>query len=188
MDIYHFHAETKEYLRPGVADKSPLEHDVWLIPGNATNIKPPRTKSNEAAVFDGIEWKTVPDFRGASYWTSDGKKIRISKLNETVPDDASTEQPKVELTAGEKMAFYRDGLRRHLDAEAQSLGFDSILDGVTYADEPADPISQSQGKALRAWRSKCWKKCREELAKWQDGGAEPTVEDLIKSLPPFNLS
>lgn len=88
-------------------------------------------------------------------------------------------------TDGEKVAVYRAAVGRHIDKQAQAFGFDSIVTAVTYADEPADPLNQSYGQALRAWRSKCWEKCREVLATWQGGGAEPTVEDLIASLPAF---
>lgn len=89
------------------------------------------------------------------------------------------------LTDDEKVAVYRAAVGKHIDQQAQAFGFDSIVTAVTYADEPADPLNQSYGGALRAWRSKCWEKCREVLATWQGGGAEPTVEELIASLPAF---
>lgn len=80
---------------------------------------------------------------------------------------------------------YRTAVGAHIDATARSFGFDSIVTAVTYADEPADPLNQSYGQALRAWRSQCWEKCREVLAAWQGGGSEPTVDELIASLPAF---
>lgn len=89
------------------------------------------------------------------------------------------------LPDSEKIAIYRSAVGAHIDQQARSFGFDSIVTAVTYADEPADPLNQSYGVALRAWRSKCWEKCREVLATWQGGGAEPTVEELIASLPDF---
>lgn len=89
------------------------------------------------------------------------------------------------LTDDEKIANYRAAVGRHIDAQAQAFGFDSIITAVTYADEPADPLNQSYGVALRAWRSACWQKCREVLEVWQGGEAEPTVDEVIASLPAF---
>lgn len=89
------------------------------------------------------------------------------------------------LSDEEKIAVYRAAVGTHIDQKAQSFGFDSIVTAVTYADEPADPLNQSYGQALRAWRSQCWEKCREVLATWQGGGAEPTVDELIAGLPVF---
>ena len=41
-------------------------------------------------------------------------------------------------------------VQRHIDATAQSLGYDSILTAVSYANEPAVPEFQAQAVALRA--------------------------------------
>lgn len=90
-----------------------------------------------------------------------------------------------ELTDDEKIAVYRAAVGRHIDQQARTLGFDSIITAVSYADEPADPLNQSYGQALRAWRSECWGKCREVLAAWQGGGVAPTTDELIASLPVF---
>ena len=88
-------------------------------------------------------------------------------------------------TDDEKIAAYRAAVGRYIDQKARSFGFDSIITAVTYADEPADPLNQSYGQALRAWRSQCWEKCREVLTTGGGGGAEPTVDELIDSLPAF---
>lgn len=118
-------------------------------------------------------WVTAPDGVGIG-WTDNGDG------SFSAPVDNSGG-----LTDEEKVAVYRDAVGLHIDQQARAFGFDSIITAVTYADEPADPLNQSYGQALRAWRSKCWEKCREVLATWQGGGAEPTVEDLIASLPAF---
>lgn len=131
------------------------------------------------AVFNEIPdgWVTAPDDEGVGIgWTDNG--------------DGSFSAPVKEipvLTDEEKVALYRLEVGAFIDAKARSLGFDSIVTAVTYADEPADPINQSYGVALRAWRSKCWAKCREGLATWQESGNEPTVEELIESLPEFQV-
>ena len=55
MKIYNYDLQGK-YTGESVADESPLETGVYLIPAKATNIKPPITKANEVAVFDGQVW------------------------------------------------------------------------------------------------------------------------------------
>jgi hypothetical protein len=99
--------------------------------------------------------------------------------------DDTFSNPVIEISDDEKIAAYRSAVGRHIDEKAQSFGFDSIITAVTYADEAVVPVNQSYGQALRAWRSQCWEKCREVLATWQSGGEEPTVEDVIASLPAF---
>lgn len=81
--------------------------------------------------------------------------------------------------------IYRDAVGVHIDEMARLLGFDSIITAVSYADESSDPLNQSHGLALRAWRSICWEHCRTVLVTWQGGGSEPTVNELIAGLPEF---
>lgn len=58
MKIYHYHPITKELLRIGIADRSPLdEEEVYLIPANATSVEPPDNIEGKAIVFDNGEWK-----------------------------------------------------------------------------------------------------------------------------------
>lgn len=75
-------------------------------------------------------------------------------------------------------------VQAHLDATASALGYDSIFTAVTYAEEPAVPKFQQEGKALRAWRSLVWGACEQILADVKAGKrAAPTQEALIAELP-----
>jgi hypothetical protein len=57
MKIYHYHPETGEYLGEGLADESPLEPGVYLIPAQATIKEPPRNiKPSQRLAFDGENW------------------------------------------------------------------------------------------------------------------------------------
>lgn len=58
MKIYHYHPNTGEYLGEGIADESPLEKGVFLIPANATGKKPPKHTEGKATVFYG-EWEHI---------------------------------------------------------------------------------------------------------------------------------
>ena len=55
MKIYNYDLQGK-YTGESVADESPLEKGVYLIPAEATTIKPPTYADNEVAVFNGEVW------------------------------------------------------------------------------------------------------------------------------------
>lgn len=98
MIIYHCDKQTREYLRSFEARIDPLEtqkqgRDVFLIPAHTTDVAPPETGKNEAAVFDGQAWKIIPDCRGAEYYLENGQQVKISALGETIPKDALLEPP-----------------------------------------------------------------------------------------------
>ena len=56
MNIYHYEPSTGIYLGQTVADESPLEPGVFLIPAFATEIEPPNTPEGFIAVFNGSVW------------------------------------------------------------------------------------------------------------------------------------
>lgn len=79
---------------------------------------------------------------------------------------------------------YTAAIQSHLDAVAQSWGYDSVYTAATYAEEPAVKAFQDEGKALRAWRSRVWAAARQTLADVQSGKQPaPTIEEMIASLP-----
>lgn len=90
-------------------------------------------------------------------------------------------------TEAELVAGYEAEVEKFLQAGAASMGFDSIITAVSYAEEPAVPLFQQQGQALRAWRSLTWAKCREVLASVKAGDRPaPTYEQLLAELPELN--
>ena len=56
MNIYHYIADTGILYAKGVADESPLEPGVFLIPAYATTVTPPDVTKPEIAVFRDDEW------------------------------------------------------------------------------------------------------------------------------------
>lgn len=75
-------------------------------------------------------------------------------------------------------------VQAHLDAGAQALGYDDIKTAATYAGEAAVPRFQSQGRALRAWRSYCWDHCQTVMDAVTAGERPiPTEAGLIGELP-----
>ena len=80
-------------------------------------------------------------------------------------------------------------VQQHLDATAQSLGYDDIRSAATYADEPAVAKFQNEGKALRAWRSLVWAAAYAKMQRVKSGlEPVPTSEILFASLPAFTPS
>ena len=56
MNIYHYIADTGIFYAKGVADKSPLEPGVFLVPAHATTIAPPEVTEPDVAVFKDGKW------------------------------------------------------------------------------------------------------------------------------------
>lgn len=79
---------------------------------------------------------------------------------------------------------YGAAIQSHLDAIAQRMGYDSMFSAVTYADEPAVPQFQADGRALRAWRSRVWEHGYAMLAAAAAGlRPAPTIDQLLAELP-----
>lgn len=87
-------------------------------------------------------------------------------------------------TPARMIADYTRAIQAHLDAKAKALGYDNIYTACTYADEPSVPKFQSEGQALRGWRSMVWYEAAGILADVQAGNcAAPSIEELIGGLP-----
>jgi len=76
------------------------------------------------------------------------------------------------------------GVQAHLNATAKAAGYDNIYTACTYADEPAVAKFQTEGAALRAWRSNVWAYCYTALTAVQaKTRTVPTLAELIAELP-----
>lgn len=80
---------------------------------------------------------------------------------------------------------YTSAIQEVMDAQARSMGYDSIASAVTYADEPSVPSFQEEGQELRAWRSLVWATGYQLLANQQDGEPQPTIQEVLDQLPVF---
>lgn len=130
-----------------------------LIPDDAVKISP----TTHSALLAG---------------QAEGKRI-VSDSN-GAPTLADPEPPSEAFI----IASIASAVQSHLDATAQSLGYDDIKTAVTYADEPAVPKFQAEGQALRAWRSLVWDKCYEMLDEVKSGNREVMdAAGVIAELP-----
>lgn len=56
MKVYNYNPITKEYGGESIADESPLEPGVFLIPAAATTVKPPTIPQGRRAVWINNSW------------------------------------------------------------------------------------------------------------------------------------
>jgi hypothetical protein len=63
MKIYTYHPVTKIFVSESIADESPLEPGVYLIPAHATDIEPSEFSEDEFSVFneDSKSWGIVKE-------------------------------------------------------------------------------------------------------------------------------
>lgn len=92
MKIYAYHAITKEYLGESVADESPEEPGVYLIPVNATTNAPPQAIAGQIARYLADGWRVVDDVRG-DWWTYDGGHVPVTDLDADVYGMTRTAPP-----------------------------------------------------------------------------------------------
>lgn len=89
MLIYKYDEITKEFLEQEEAELDPAElkynnKKIYMIPAFATKTKPPKTASNEVAVFDEEKqvWEKITDYRGFYAVNEDKHPSLISALGD----------------------------------------------------------------------------------------------------------
>lgn len=93
-----------------------------------------------------------------------------------------------ELTWEQRKLEFAAAVQAFLDQKAKSAGYDDIKNAISYADEPAVPSFQAQGRAFRFWRSVCWAYCYEQLDAVEQSKREAfSQQDLISELPKLSL-
>lgn len=62
------------------ADASPLEADVWLIPGGCVEVPPPTAGEHQVPRWDGQRWQLIGSYQGlTAYNTSTGEPLVIER-------------------------------------------------------------------------------------------------------------
>ena len=97
MKIYNYHSEYKYFINTSIADESPLEPGVLLIPAHATDIESPTCDSNQIQIFNGTSWDIVEDKRGTYYTTVSSDNIQIQLIENynplETPENSTKEVP-----------------------------------------------------------------------------------------------
>lgn len=84
MLVYNYDKFTKEYTGYEEAALNPEEskiqgHDVYLIPANATDVKPPKTAEHETVLYNN-GWEKVADYRNEYIVNDDMQPFKYDKL------------------------------------------------------------------------------------------------------------
>lgn len=154
MKIYHYCPQTCEFLFAGVADESPLQAGVYLIPAHATQIQPPSVAAREVAVFDEElqVWSVQPDWRGvALYYRETGERMADIRLIGQIELSYLTEvAPTVPLPC----AFVDQTWVADKTALAQRVRFerDGLLAACDWTVLPDAPLTAEQQQAWRNYR------------------------------------
>lgn len=106
MEIYNYHPDYKYFSGVSIADESPLEPGVFLIPAYATDIKAPQYGEGFIPVFEDNQWNIVEDKRGIYYSTQTQEVIENTNPLEQ-PENTTKEVPP-EVTEG-KVLKWNDG-------------------------------------------------------------------------------
>lgn len=79
---------------------------------------------------------------------------------------------------------FENHIEQVLNQTAKDHGYDNISTAISYADEPAIPRFQIEGKAFRRWRSIVWNYAYEQLGSVQSNETPiPSIESFIEQLP-----
>jgi hypothetical protein len=106
MEIYNYHPEYKYFDGVSIADESPLEPGIFLIPAYATDIKAPQYGEGFIPVFSDNEWSISEDKRGIYYNIQTQEVIENTNPSEA-PENATRETPP-EVAEG-KVLKWNDG-------------------------------------------------------------------------------
>lgn len=78
---------------------------------------------------------------------------------------------------------YERAVQAHLDATAQSKGYDNTYTCLSYLSS-TDEVWNRESHAFNVWRDSVWRKCHEILNAFMAGEIEqPTVDEVISKLP-----
>ena len=202
MLIYNYSPSTGAYLGTSVAREDPMESGRYLIPANATATPAPALNHGETAIFDGDNWRVVPDYRGRSVCglDLDGYYTGLTELTLGETPDARrilADPPAPGLhrarwngqawidgrTTDEILASYEDAIEARLDQFAQSRGY-----------RHGDRLASYRGSSNATWaaeadrfiglREATWTKFISISADVTAGKrAMPTLDDLLLELP-----
>lgn len=80
------------------------------------------------------------------------------------------------------LAEYERAVESHVNATARAKGYNNI-DSIAKYLVDGNPF-KAEAEALSIWTASVWTTAHTMLNDWQNGGGEPTLEEVIAALPP----
>ena len=81
------------YTGKTVADRSPLEPDVWLIPGGCVEVAPPAVPAKKAALWNGRKWQLVDSYQGLTVYNTTTRAPMVIERAGALPAGYTLEVP-----------------------------------------------------------------------------------------------
>jgi len=136
MKIYNYNKDTKEFIKETDARQDPLDPSNYLIPGNATTIKPPVIEDGFVNVFSEISnsWIKTEDNRGV--WYRIREEVKINDLGAI--EEGLTKDP-VEKTSEEIQA--EQNQQSIIDAKIVLQNTDWIITKISEAQIKGEDIT-----------------------------------------------
>lgn len=81
------------FMGEAIADRSPLEDDVWLIPGGCVEVVPPLVPAFKAARWLGNKWQLIDSYQGlTAYSEQTGEPVVVDRAG-PIPAGYTLEVP-----------------------------------------------------------------------------------------------
>lgn len=134
MKIYNYDKTTHEFIGESQADLNPAAtqaegKNIYMLPANATETKPPKLKKHQAAVYNN-GWDVVDDFRGMFKVNEKMRPEPINKLG-------ALEEGYIAITETEAKKIIEDPLYYIIDN-------DKLIVNPNYANEKLEKAKEEK--------------------------------------------
>ena len=136
------------YTGKTVADRSPLEPDVWLIPGGCVEVEPPAVPAKKAAFWDGRKWQLVDSYQGLTVYNT---TTRAPMVIERAGAQCAQYPLRLRLAGGQPDDDLDLAQVGHADADHPVLRWRPEFFSVDI-DEAAEQVADRVTAGLKGWR------------------------------------
>lgn len=112
-------------------------------------------------------------YKAVQQWISEGN----------TPAEEFTAQQLAQKLTQQKISHIEQAIQRRLDDRARLSGYDNINSIGKYLGYPN--AYKAECEMLGAWLADTWVSATQILTAWQEGGEEPSTQDVLNALPPI---